>query len=166
VRRTVTSAARGRAALAAAIVLAVAGAAGCGGGRDATTASVAPAATTASRAATTAASPAASCRGVPRGTIRLIASRASRQTRFAAASAAAVRAGDGYAVSLVALAGGTRRMATWFVDDLRAPRTVTSANAQALRITDWPLEAIASDSARESGVCAARKLRRPGPVAP
>jgi hypothetical protein len=166
VRRSVTSAGGGRGALAVAIVLAVAGVAGCGGGRDATTASVPPAATITPPAATTAVSPAARCRAVPSRTVRLIASHAGRQTRFAAASAAAVGAGDGYAVSLVALAGGTRRMATWFVDDLRAPRTVTSANAQALQITNWPLEAIASQSVRASGVCAARKLRGPGPVSP
>jgi hypothetical protein len=166
VRRTVTSAACGRGALAVAIVLAVAGVAGCGGGRDATTASVPPAATTASPAATIAASPAARCRAVPGRTVRLIASHASRRTRFAARSAAAVRAGSGYAVSLVALAAGTRHMGTWFVDDLKAPQTVTSANAQALAITNWPLEPIAATPARESGVCAARKLRRPGPLAP
>jgi hypothetical protein len=166
VRRSVTSAGGGRGALAVAIVLAVAGVAGCGGGRDATTASAPPAATSAPPAATTAPSTAAACRRVPRRTLRLIASHANPRTRFAATTAAAVRAGDGYAVSLVALAGGTRRMATWFVDDLRAPRRVTSANAQALQITNWPLEAIPAQRARESGLCATRHLRGPGPVAP
>jgi hypothetical protein len=166
VRRTVTSAARGRGALAAATVLAVAGVAGCGGGRDATTASVPPPATIASPAATRAASPAASCRAVPRRTVRLIASHANPRTRFASGSAAAVRTGSGYAVSLVALAGGTRRMGTWFVDDLKAPQTVTSANAQALAITNWPLQPIAPDGARQSNLCATRNLRGPGPVTP
>jgi hypothetical protein len=169
VRRSVTSATGGRSALAVAIVLAVAGVAGCGGGRDATSASAPPAASTAPPAAATTSTPsgaAAACRAVPRPTIRLIVSHANRRTRFAARSAAAVRAGDGYAVSLVALAGGTRHMGTWFVDDLRAPRTVTSANAQALQISNWPLEAIAPAPARESGLCATRNLRGPGPLAP
>jgi hypothetical protein len=166
VRRPVTSAAGGRGALAVALVLAVAGVAGCGGGRDATTASAPPAATTAPPAASTTSSAAVGCRGVPRRTIRLIASHANRRTRFATKSAAAVRAGDGYAVSLVALAGGTRRMGTWLVDDLRAPRTVTSANAQALQITNWPLQATAPGPTRESGLCATRNLRGRGPLAP
>jgi hypothetical protein len=165
VRRIVASAAGGRGALAVVIVLAVAGVAGCGGGRDATTASAPPAATSAPPAATTAPS-AVACRAVPRGTIRLIISHANRRTRFAAGSAAAVRTGDGYAVSLVAVAGGTKRMGTWFVDDLRAPRTVTSANAQALEITNWPLQALAPGPTRQSNLCATRNLRGPGPLAP
>jgi hypothetical protein len=167
VRRTVAPAAGGRGALAVAIVLAVAGIAGCGGGRVSTTASAPPAATT-SPAATTAApaAPAAHCRAVPRRTVRVIASHANPRTRFAAASGAAVPTGGGYAVSLVALAGGRQRMGTWFVDDLHAPRTVTSANAQALAITNWPLETISAEPARESGVCAARNARGPGPLAP
>jgi hypothetical protein len=165
VRRTVAQAAGGRGALAVAIVLAVAGVAGCGGGRVSTTASAPPAAI-APPAATTAPAAAARCRAVPRRTVRIIASHANVRTRFAAGTAAAVRTGRGYAVSLVALAGGRQRMGTWFVDDLRAPRTVTSANAQALAITNWPLEAIAPEPARESGLCAARNLRGPGPLAP
>jgi hypothetical protein len=167
VRRSVTSAGGGRGALAVAIVvLAVAGVAGCGGGRDATTASASPAATTASPAPTIAASPAARCRAVPNRTVRLIISHANARTRFSARSAAAVRAGSGYAVSVVALAAGARRMGTWFVDDLRAPQTVTSANAQALAITNWPLQPIAPDSARESNLCATRRLRGPDPLTP
>ena len=166
-RRSVTSATGGRAALAVALVLAVAGVAGCGGGRDVTTASPPPAASTASPAASnTSSSAAAACRGVPRRTVRLITSHANPRTRFAAGSAAAVRAGSGYAVSLVALAAGRQRMGTWFVDDLRAPRTVTSATVQALEITNWPLEPIAAGPARESGLCATRNLRGPGPLAP
>jgi hypothetical protein len=166
VRGSVTAAAGGRGALGAALVLAVAGVAGCGGGRDATTASTPPAATTAPPAAATAAQSAPACRAVPRTTIRLIASHANPRTRFARTSAAAVRAGSGYAVSLVALAGGTRRMGTWFVDDLRAPQTVTSANAQALAITNWPLAAMAPGLTRQSNLCATRNLRGPGPLAP
>jgi hypothetical protein len=166
VRRFVTSGGGGRAALAVAIVLAVAGVAGCGGGRDATTAPASPAATTAPPAPTIAASLAARCRAVPSGTVRLIISHANPRTRFASGSAAAVRAGSGYAVSLVALAAGTRRMGTWFVDDLKAPQTVTSANAQALAITNWPLQPVASDRARQSNLCSTRKLRGPDPVTP
>ena len=165
-RRSVTSAAGGRAALAVALVLAVAGVAGCGGGRDVTTASAPPAASTASPAASNTSSAAAACRGVPRRTVRLITSHANPRTRFAAGSAAAVRAGSGYAVSLVALAAGRQRMGTWFVDDLRAPRTVTSATVQALEITNWPLEPIEAGSARQSSLCATRNLRGPGPLAP
>ena len=165
-RPNAPSAIRGRIALAAAIVLAVPGLAACGGGRDGAHASAPPAATPAPPAASTALRPAPACRSVPLATIRLIVSHANRRTRFAAGSAAAVRAGSGYAVSLLALAGGTRRMGTWFVDDLRAPRTVASATAEAIQITNWPLQAIAPAPARESGVCAARNLRGAGPVAP
>jgi hypothetical protein len=164
VRRSVISAPAGRGALAVGIALAVAGAAGCGGGRDTTTTSASPAARTAPPAASTASPPA--CRPVPRTTVRLIASHASARTRFAARSAAAVRAGSGYAVSVVAVAGGTSRMGTWFVDDLRTPRTVGSATAQALEITNWPLQPVAAAPARESGVCATRNARGPGPLAP
>src|SRR4051794_22221782 len=137
-----------------------------GGEGGAPPASPPPAAPPAPPAAPTAASPAARCHAVPSGTVRLIISHASARTRFASRSAAAVRAGSGYAVSLVALAGGTRRMGTWFVDDLKAPQTVTSANAQALAITNWPLQPIAPDRARQSNLCATRKLRGPDPVTP
>jgi hypothetical protein len=157
VRRSVTSAPGGRGALAVGIALAVAGVAGCGGGRDAPTASASPAASTASPPA---------CRAVPPTTVRLIASHANPRTRVATRSAAAVRAGSGYAVAVVAVAGGTPRMGTWFVDDLRTPRTVASATPQALAITNWPIEPVASAPARASGVCARRNMRGPGPLAP
>jgi hypothetical protein len=165
VRQSVRPAARAYGAAAAAIALAVPGVAGCGG-QGATTASPPPATRTAPPAATAAAGPPARCRAVPRATVRLIASRADRRTRFAARSAAAVRAGSGFAVSVVALAGGARRTATWFVDDLRVPRAVMSADVQALEITNWPLRATASGPVRASGICATRNVRGPGPLAP
>jgi hypothetical protein len=164
VRGSVTSTAGGRGALAVGIALAVAGVAGCGGGRDATTAPASPAARTAPPAASTASTPA--CRPVPRATVRLIASRAHAPTRFAARSAAAVRAGSDYAVSVVAVAGGRPRVGTWLVDDLRTPRTVASATVQALEMTNWPLQPVALAPARQSGVCARRNMRGPGPLAP
>jgi hypothetical protein len=166
VRRTVASKDGGRGALAVVLALAVAGVAGCGGGRDATTASASRPATTAAPAPSAPSSPPARCRAVPRRTIRLIASHANARTKFATRSAAAVRTGDGYAISLVALAGGTQRMGTWFVDDLRAPRTVTSANADALQITNWPLEPVDAGRTRQSNLCATRNLRGGGLVAP
>jgi hypothetical protein len=91
--------------------------------------------------------------------VRLIASHANARTRFDAGAAAAVDAGSGYAVSVLAIAGGAPRMATWFVDTLRAPETVTSGNVQALRITNWPLESLAAEPARQSRICAAKNLR-------
>jgi ABC-type glycerol-3-phosphate transport system substrate-binding protein len=149
-------------ALAVAVGVAALGAGACGGGDSA---SPAPAPTTAAQAAPAAApatsSSAPRCRKVPGRTVRLIASHANPATRFNARVAAAVKAGSGYAVSLVALAGGTERMATWFVDDLRAPQVVTSSNVQALRITDWPLDSLAPEVARQSGICAAKRLRGP-----
>jgi hypothetical protein len=105
----------------------------------------------------------AHCRRVPRTTVRLIASHANPRTRFSVRSAAAVDAGRGYAVSVAAVAGGTRRLGTWFVDDLRAPETVTSGNVQALQITNWPLETLADDPEGQSRNCATRNLRGPGP---
>jgi hypothetical protein len=150
---------RRRIALAAAIVLAVPGLAGCGGTRDEAPASAGPAPSTAS-------SPAPACRGVPRATIRLIASHGSPRTRFDAGDAAAVDVGSGYAVSLVAVAGGRQRMATWFVDKLRRPGTVASGNVQALQVTNWPLQSLDSEQVRQSQICAAKNARGVGPLAP
>ena len=147
------------------IVLALLGAAGCGGGSSSTTATRAAAtpATTAVPADTT---PAPRCRTVPRTTVRLIASHGNPRTRFDASVAAAVDVGSGYAVSLVALAAGRQRMATWFVDRLRAPETVASGNVQALRVTNWPLQSLDSEQVRQSQICAAKTARGVGPVAP
>jgi hypothetical protein len=113
-----------------------------------------------------AAAPAPICRHVPRGTVRVIASHGNAKTKFAAGAAAAIPLRSGYAVTVPALAGGTRRMATWYVDRLRGPRTVTSGNTAALQITNWPLDSLAADSVRESQICAAQRLRGPGPLAP
>ena len=101
---------------------------------------------------------------MPRTTLRLIASHANVRTRFNARTAAAVDAGPGYAVSMAALAGGTRRVATWFVDDLRAPQTVTSGNSQALAITNWPLASLDASLAGQSRNCVTQNLRGVGPV--
>ena len=169
-RHRSTSRAGARWALAGIIGLAVLGAGACGGGDPAAPsgeAARAPAAT-----ATTAAQPAAAasdtaparCRKVPRTTLRLIASHANVRTRFNVRTAAAVDAGPGYAVSMAALAGGTRRVATWFVDDLRAPQTVTSGNSQALAITNWPLASLDASLAGQSRNCVTQNLRGVGPV--
>ena len=162
-----TSTAGARWALAGIIGLAVLGAGACGGGDPA-----APSGEPARAPATTAAQPTAAasdpvparCRKVPRTTVRLIASHANVRTRFNARTAAAVDAGPGYAVSMAALAGGSRRVATWFVDDLRAPRTVTSGNTQALEITNWPLASLDANLAGQSRNCVTHNLRGVGPV--
>jgi len=167
VRYRSTSTAGARWALAGIIGLAVLGAGACGGGDPA-----APAGEPARAPATTAAQPAAAasdpvparCRKVPRTTVRLIASHANVRTRFNARTAAAVDAGPGYAVSMAALAGGSRRVATWFVDDLRAPQTVTSGNTQALEITNWPLASLDANLAGQSRNCVTHNLRGVGPV--
>jgi hypothetical protein len=156
--------------LTAVVILALLVAAGCGGGSDrAPTAAPRATTTTAAAAPSSAAAPAAAaprCRRVPAGTVRLIASHGNPKTRFAAGAASAVRVRSGYAVSLVAIAGGSRRMATWFVDELRAPRTVTSGNLQALQVTNWPLESLGAEPVRQSQLCTVRALRGAGPVAP
>ena len=162
-----TSTAGARWALAGIIGLAVLGAGACGGGDPA-----APSGEPARAPATTAAQPTAAasdpvparCRKVPRTTVRLIASHANVRTRFNARTAAAVDAGPGYAVSMAALAGGSRRVATWFVDDLRAPQTVTSGNTQALEITNWPLASLDANLAGQSRNCVTHNLRGVGPV--
>ena len=162
-----TSTAGARWALAGIIGLAVLGAGACGGGDPA-----APSGEPARAPATTAAQPTAAasdpvparCRKVPRTTVRLIASHANVRTRFNARTAAAVDAGPVYAVSMAALAGGSRRVATWFVDDLRAPQTVTSGNTQALEITNWPLASLDANLAGQSRNCVTHNLRGVGPV--
>jgi len=167
VRYRSTSTAGARWALAGIIGLAVLGAGACGGGDPA-----APSGEPARAPATTAAQPTAAasdpvparCRKVPRTTVRLIASHANVRTRFNARTAAAVDAGPGYAVSMAALAGGSRRVATWFVDDLRAPQTVTSGNTQALEITNWPLASLDANLAGQSRNCVTHNLRGVGPV--
>jgi len=149
-------------------IVALVGAAGCGGaGGDAGSATSRPA-TTAAQATTAAVAPAPAprCHTVPRTTVRLIASHANAKTRFNVGAAAAIHVRSGYAVSLVALAGGSQRMGTWLVDKLRAPQTVTSGNVQALRVTNWPLDSLEAGVLRQSQVCAARKLRGVGPLAP
>jgi len=170
VRHRSTSRAGARWALAGIIGLAVLGAGACGG-RDPAAPSGEPArapATTAASAAKPAAAASdtapARCRKVPRTTVRLIASHANVRTRFNARTAAAVDAGPGYAVSMAALAGGTRRVATWFVDDLRAPETVASGNSQALAITNWPLASLDASLAGQSRNCVTQNLRGVGPV--
>jgi hypothetical protein len=133
------------------------------GGSHAPRASAPPAPTT---AATAAVAPAPDCHPVPRGTVRLIVSHGTPRTRFAAGGAAAVELRSGYAVSLVAITGGSRQMATWFVDRLRTPATVTSGNVEALRVTNWPMAALGAEPVRQSQLCATRRLRGPGPLAP
>jgi hypothetical protein len=93
----------------------------------------------------------------------VIASHAPQGAQFNVRSAAAVDAGHGYAVSVATVAGGKRRIGTWFVDDLRAPETVTSGNVQALEVTNWPLESLAADPAGQSRNCATKNLRGPRP---
>ena len=133
------------------------GAVGRGRPRAAATARAQPAAAASDTAP-------ARCRTVPRTTLRLIASHANARTRFNVRTAAAVDAGPGYAVSMAALAGGTRRVATWFVDDLRAPQTVTSGNGQALAISNWPLASLDARLAGQSRNCVTQNLRGVGPV--
>src|SRR3954470_4358034 len=133
------------------------------GGSAAPRASAPPGPQTATAAS---AAPAPDCRRVPRGTVRPIASHGTPRTRFAAGAAAAVRVRSGYAVSLVAITGGSRQMATWFVDRLRAPATVTSGNVEALHITNWPMAARGAEPVRQSQLCATRRVRGPGPLAP
>jgi hypothetical protein len=157
-----------RAAIIGLSVLAVGacGAGNGGGGRDGSplaarsAAAPAPAASTPAPAAS---APAARCHKVPLATLKLIASHASAKTTFHIRSAAAVDAGPDYAVSSVVVAGGRRVVATWAVDKLRTPTTVTSGNAQALQVTNWPLEALADDPAGQSRLCVTRSLRGPGP---
>ena len=152
----------------AVVVLAALGAAGCGGGGSSPstpTRAAAPAATTPAAAAA-GATDAPRCRRVPRTTVRLIASHGTARTRFAAGGAAAVRVPSGYAVSLVAVTGGSQQMSTWVVDRLRAPRTVASANVAALRVTNWPLDAPGAEPMRQSQLCATQRTRGPGPLAP
>jgi hypothetical protein len=120
-------------------------------------------ASTSAVASSSAVAAAAHCRRVPRRTVFLIASHAPREARFNLHSAAAVDAGGGFAVSVATVTGGTRRIGTWFVDDLRAPRAVTSGNVQALQVTNWPLEALAAEPAGQSRNCATKALRGPGP---
>ena len=166
-RHRSTSRAGARWALAGIIGLAVLGAGACGGGDPA-----APSGEPARAPATTAAQPTAAasdpvparCRKVPRTTLRLIASHANVRTRFNARTAAAVDAGPGYAVSMATLAGGTRRVATWFVDDLRRPQTVTSGNTQALEVSNWPLASLDASRAGQSRTCVTQNLRGVGPV--
>src|SRR3954453_5469708 len=136
------------------------------GGSSAPRASAPPA--TANAAAATAApgAPAPECRPVPRGTVRLIASHGTPRTRFAAGGAAAVRVRSGYAVSLVAITGASRQMATWYVDRLRAPATVTSGNVEALQVTNWPMSSLAAEPVRQSQLCATQRRHGPGPLAP
>ena len=149
------------------MVLALLGAAGCGGGNGGASSTARPATTAAQASAAAAPSaPAPECRKVPRTTVRLIASHGNAKTRFQAGAASAIRVGSGYAVSLPAFAGGSRRMATWFVDKLRAPATVMSGNVDALQITNWPLDTLAAEPVRQSQLCSTRALRGPGPVAP
>jgi hypothetical protein len=151
------------------MVLALLGAAGCGGGSTPATSTAtraAPAATAAGATAAADPAPAPRCHTVPRTTIRLIASHGNPKTRFDVSAAAAVRVRSGYAVSLPAIAGGTQRMATWFVDRLRAPETVTSGNVQALQITNWPLDSPGAEPVRQSQICAAKNLRAASSVAP
>ena len=151
------------------MILALVGAAGCGGAGDGASSTARPATTaalTTTTAAAASAAPALRCRTVPRTTVRLIASHGNRKTHFQAGAAAAVHVGSGYAVSLPAFAGGSRRMATWFVDDLRAPSTVTSGNVEALQITNWPLDTLGAEPVRQSQICATQALRGPGPLAP
>lgn len=154
--------------LTAVAVLAILGLAGCGASsRQATHAAPPPATATATAAASAAAPGSApACHNVPRRTVRLIASHGNAKTRFDAGGAAAIHTRSGYAVSLVAIAGGSQRMATWFVDRLRAPHTVTSGNVAALQITNWPLDALDSERVRQSQICATQRLRGPGPLAP
>jgi hypothetical protein len=136
--------------------------AACGGASS--SGSPAPPASTSAAASSPASGAAVGhCRRVPRRTVFLIASHAPRQARFNLRSAAAVDAGGGFAVSVATVAGGTRRIGTWFVDDLRTPRTVTSGNVQALQVTNWPLEALAAEPAGQSRNCATKALRGPGP---
>ena len=166
-RHRSTSRAGARWALAGIIGLAVLGAGACGGGDPAAPsgeAARAPATPAAQPAAAAAETTPARCRTVPRTTLRLIASHANARTRFNVRTAAAVDAGPGYAVSMAALAGGTRRVATWFVDDLRAPETVTSGNSQALAITNWPLASLDASLAGQSRNCVTQNLRGVGPV--
>jgi hypothetical protein len=170
VRYRSTSRAGARWALAGIIGLAVLGAGACGGGDPAASpgeAARAPAATAAAAAQPAAAASdtaPARCRKVPRTTLRLIASHANVRTRFNARTAAAVDAGPGYAVSMATLAGGTRRVATWFVDDLRRPQTVTSGNTQALEVSNWPLASLDASRAGQSRTCVTQNLRGVGPV--
>jgi hypothetical protein len=145
-------------------ILALIGAAGCGGGNDAASSATRPAPTAAAAVASSA--PAPRCRAVPRRVVRLIASHGSPKTRFNAGAAAAIHLPSGYAVSLPALAGGSQRMPTWFVDDLRAPTTVTSGNVAALQVTNWPLSTLGAEPVRQSQICATKALRGPGPIAP
>jgi hypothetical protein len=170
VRERIRSGPGARWALAGIIGLSAVGLGACGGDNGGAGAMAAPASSSASAPAASApaavpadAPPAARCHKVPVGTLRLIASHASSKTKFHVTSAAAVDAGPGYAVSSVVFAGGRRMVATWAVDRLRTPTSVTSGNAQALEVTNWPLQALAADPAGQSRLCVTRNLRGPGP---
>src|SRR3954469_1876492 len=154
--------------LIAVTVLALLGLAGCGSSSSPSEQRAKPAPAAAAPAAATAAAstPAPACHRVPRGTVRIIASHGNPKTRFAASAAAAIHVRSGSAVTVPALAGGSRRMATWYVDRLRGPQTVTSGNAEALQITNWPLDALGAEPVRQSQLCATKRLRGPGPLAP
>jgi len=172
VRERITSRPGARWALAAFIGLSALGIGACGGGSPATPATAAsaaaptPAASVAAPAAAAAPvdpTPAARCRKVPLATLKLIASHANAKTQFHTGSAAAVDAGPDYAVSSVVVAGGRRMVATWAIDELRTPASITSGNAQALQVTNWPLQALDDDPAGQSRLCVTRNLRGPGP---
>jgi hypothetical protein len=154
--------------LTAVAVLAVLGLAGCGSSAPPDKPAAVPAARPAAATTTSAAvaAPAPECRRVPRRTVQIIASHGNVKTKFAAGAAAAIRVPSGYAVTVPAVAGGSRRMATWFVDRLRGPQTVTSGNTAALSITNWPLDTLATEPVRQSQLCATQRMRGPGPLAP
>jgi hypothetical protein len=147
--------------LTALTVLGLLGLAGCGSSsQPARQAPAPPAATTTAAAAV--AAPAPVCRHGPRRTVRVIASHGNQKTKFAVTAAAAIPVPSGYAVTVPAVAGGTRRMATWFVDRLRGPQTVTSGNTAALQITNWPLDTLDAEPVRQSQLCATERMRGPG----
>jgi hypothetical protein len=165
VRQRFTSRPGARWASATIIGLSVLGVGACGGSADTSPAAktTAAAAASAPAAAPASSAHAARCHKVPLATLRLIASHANAKSRFHITSAAAVDAGPDYAVSSVVFAGGRRLVASWAVDRLRAPTTVTSGNEQALQVTNWPLETLAYDPAGQSRLCVTRNLRGPGP---
>ena len=139
------------------------GACGGGGSGGGSAPAPKPTASVAAAPAPVSPAPAARCHKVPLATLKLIASHANPKTKFHAKSAAAVDDGPGYAVSSVVFAGGRRMVATWAVDKLRTPTSVTSGNSQALQVSNWPLQALADDPAGQSRLCVTRNLRGPGP---
>jgi hypothetical protein len=153
--------------LTAVAVLVVLGLAGCGSSSSSSPDNKArPAPATQASAAAAPAAPAPECRRVPRRTVQLIASHSGRKTQFAATAAAAIHLPSGYAVSVPTVVGGSRHMATWYVDRLRGPQTVMSGNVEALQLTNWPLNALDSEPVRQSQLCATERMRGPGPLAP